>query len=143
MLILGDPDVGRAVEKTLDADPCLGTSQWSTGARVNTAAKSDVASRVWTRRVECVGVVELLRVAVRGPVEHHQGGARRNVNAANGARYPRKPKVTLDRALDPQGFFDEVGNAVALTTQQLLDVGALGEDLQGGAQQAHRCLLAG
>ena len=27
MLVLGDPDVGGALEKTLDADPSLGTSQ--------------------------------------------------------------------------------------------------------------------
>ena len=63
MLVLGDPDVGGAVEKTLDADPCLGTSQWSTGARVNTSAKSDVTAGVWTRRIEGVGLVEMLRVA--------------------------------------------------------------------------------
>ena len=54
VLVLGNPDVGGAVEKTLDADPCLGTSQGSTGARVNTSPKSDVTPGVWTRRVECV-----------------------------------------------------------------------------------------
>ena len=88
MLVLGDLDFGGAVEKALDADPCLGTSQWSTGARVHTSPKSDVMRGVWTRRVEGVGFVELFRIAVRGPVEHHQGAAGRNVDAANGTWYP-------------------------------------------------------
>jgi hypothetical protein len=62
-----------------------------------------VTPGVWTRRVECVWIVELFRVAVGRPIEHHLGGAGRNVNAANGARYPRQPEITLDRAVDPQG----------------------------------------
>src|SRR4029077_18374019 len=112
-----------------------------TGARVHTSAKSDVTVGVWARGIEGVGFVEMLRVAVRGPVEHHQNGAGRNVDAANGARYPRQPEVTLDWTLGSQDFLDEVGDA--LTAELLLDVGALREDLQGGAQQAHGCLLAG
>jgi hypothetical protein len=110
---------------------------------VNASAKCDVTPRVWTHWVERVGLVELIWVPVGGAVEHHQGGAGRNVDAANGACYPRQPEVTLDRALDPKRFLDEVRHAVALTAQQLLDVGALREDLQRGAQQAHRCLLPG
>jgi hypothetical protein len=123
VLVLGDPDLGGAVKQTFDADPCLGPSKLSTGAGVNTSPKSDVTLGVWTRRVECVWIVELFRVAVGGPVEHHKGGAGRNVNAANGARYPRQPEITLDRTFDPQGLLDEVGDPVTLATQQLLDVG--------------------
>jgi hypothetical protein len=70
VLVLGDPDLGGAVEKTFDADPCLGPSKWSTGAGVNTSPKSDVTPGVWTRRVECVWIVELVRVAVGRPIEH-------------------------------------------------------------------------
>ncbi len=69
VLVLGDPDHGGAVEKTFDADPRLSPSQWSTGARVNTSAKSNVTPGVWTRQVECVWIVEMFRVAVGGPVE--------------------------------------------------------------------------
>ena len=32
VLVLGDPDLGGAVEQTFDADPCLGPSTWSSGA---------------------------------------------------------------------------------------------------------------
>jgi hypothetical protein len=110
---------------------------------VNTSPKSDVAPGVWASRIEGVRIVELFRVAVRGPVEHHEGGAGRNIDAANGAWYAGQPEITLDRTLDPQGLLDEVGDPVALAAQQLLDVGALGEDLQGRAQQAHSRLLAG
>jgi hypothetical protein len=51
---------------------------------MDAAAERDVASRIRTCRIECIGIFELFRVAVRCAVEHHEGGSGGNIDAANG-----------------------------------------------------------
>jgi hypothetical protein len=43
VLVLGDPDVDGAVEKTLDADTCLGAGEW--GARALIGYTFDLVDR--------------------------------------------------------------------------------------------------
>ena len=54
---------------------------------------------------------------------------------------PGHAELGPQRALEPQRLLDEVGDAVAVLPQPLLDVGALGDDPQREGQQAHRRLL--
>ena len=60
VLLLGDPDVGGAVEQPLEADPRLGPGQRRAGAGVDAAAEREVLAgvrrgRCRTRRVARTG----------------------------------------------------------------------------------------
>ena len=66
----------------------LGPGEGRTGARVDAVPERDVLTGVRAVEPELGGVVELARVAVRGAVEHHHGGAGREVDAADGRRRP-------------------------------------------------------
>src|SRR5437763_960973 len=76
VLLLGDPDVVHPVEQSLDRDPSLGARERSTGAGVRTVTERDVLARVRALHVEVARMLETTGVAVRGPVDDHECGAR-------------------------------------------------------------------
>lgn len=96
---LGDPDVRRAVQETLDRHPRLDPGEWGAGTAVDAAAEGDVLSGVRTLDVEDLGVGELTRIAVRGAVDEHDRGLGGQFDPAHGRGCPRQPEVTLDWVL--------------------------------------------
>ena len=140
---LADPDVGGAVEQPLQSDPGFGAGQRCAGAAVDAAAEGQVLAGVLALGIEGVRILEAARVAVGGPVDHHQRAAGADGFLADGGRHPRQPEVALDRALDAQAFLDEVRQQAAVLAQPALDVGAVPHHLQRGAEQPHGRLLSG
>src|SRR5262249_58334191 len=87
-----DPDGGHAVEEPFDADTGLGPSQGSTRAGVDAEPEGQVLADVRPVEVELGRALEPARVTVGGTVEHHQGGAGRDVDPADGRRDAREPE---------------------------------------------------
>ena len=52
-------------------------------------------------------------------------------------------EVGLHRALDPQHLLEEVGDLLPVVAELVLQLGVLGEVLEGGGQQAGGGLLPG
>ena len=52
-------------------------------------------------------------------------------------------EVALDRALEPQRLFDEVGDAVARRAQAVLELGVFTEQLERRREETHGRLLPG
>ena len=142
-MLLGEPDVSHAVEDPIDADPSLGASERTTGARMHTAAERDVRLGIGTVDAELVGALEPFGVAVGGAVEQHDRRARRDVDLADLRGAAGEAEVGLDRAFHPERLLDEVGDAVLVVTELVLELGVFGEVLQRGGEQAGRRLLAG
>ena len=140
---LADPDVGGAVEQPLEPDPGFGAGQRRAGAAVDAAAEGQVLTGVLAVGIERVRILEAARIAVGRPVDHHQRAAGADGFLADGGRHPRQPEVALDRALDAQALLDEVRQQAAVLAQPALDVRAVPDHLQRGAQQPDRGLLPG
>src|ERR1700720_4666018 len=104
VLRLADPDVGGAVQQTLQAHPGFGAGERCAGAAVDAASEGEVLAGVLAVRVEGVRVLETARVAVGGAVDHHQGAAGGYRLLADSRWHARQSEVTLDRALDSQAF---------------------------------------
>ena len=97
VVLLGEPDVARAVEDALEADPALGAGQRTAGAGVGAPAEGDVGGGVRAVDAELVRALEPAGVAVGGAVEEHQRRAGRDLDAADGrscARVRRKSVFT-------------------------------------------------
>ena len=88
-------------------------------------------------------VLEMTGIAVGGAVEHHQRATGRDVHAADGGPSPGQPEVTFHRRLDPEHLLDEAGDEVAPFAEELLQLGALADQLQCGAEQPDGGLLPG
>ncbi len=83
---LRDRDVGHAIEEAFEADAGLGTRQRRARARVRAVPEGQVLPSIRAVDTELPGIVEPARITVRGTVEHHQRGARRDVDAADRRR---------------------------------------------------------
>src|SRR4029079_15932014 len=142
VLRLGNGDVGQAVEQPLDAYPSLRAREWRAGTRVDPVAEREALTRAHTVDDEGIGVLEAARVAIRGAVEHHQRRARGDLDTRQRARDARQAEVTLDRALVPQRFLDEVRDAIVLVAHRLLQFRALAHEDEGGREEANGRLLA-
>ena len=103
----------------------------------------DVGARVVAVDTELGRALEPARVAVGGTVEDHDRRAGRDVDAAECRRDAGEPEVAFDRALEPQRFLDEVRDTTTLVSEQLLEVGVLGDQQQRGAEEPHGGLLPG
>ncbi len=140
---LRDPDVAHAVEDALEADAGLGPRERRARAGVDAEPEPEVLAAVHPVEAELVRIVELPRVVVRGAVEHHHGGAGREVDAADRRGDARQPELRVERGLEPQRLLDEGRDAVALVAQLLLELGAFTQIPEHGGEQAGRRLAAG
>ena len=103
----------------------------------------EVLAAVHPVEADLVRVLELPRVVVRGAVEHHHGGARRQVDAADSRRDARQPELRVQWGLEPQRLLDVRGDAMTLVAELLLQVGPVRDVPEHGAQQAGRGFPAG
>lgn len=121
MLLLGDPDVVGTVRQSLDTHPGFGACQRRRG-RCEFHGQMQCAGVRLGVPHRTSGIVELPRIAIRRPVEHHHRSAGRDVDSTHSDRTARQPEVAFDRTLDPERLLDEVGDPVGFAPQQLLDV---------------------
>src|SRR5262245_51020953 len=88
VVFLGQADVPHTVEDAVEADARFGSCERPAGAGVDPTAEGDVRAHVRAVESELRGALELARGAVGGPVEQHDGRARRDRHVAElgGAR---------------------------------------------------------
>src|SRR5262249_61041664 len=91
--------------------------------------------------VEGGRVLEVARISIGGAVDDHDRRAGRDGDVPDPRRYPCHAEVALDRALEPERLLDERGDLCSVPAEQGLEVGALGDELERGAGQAHSGLL--
>ncbi len=83
MVLLGDPDVGRSVEKALERNARLQASERRAGARVKAATKPNMVAHAGALELELVGLIEVPRItAYRAESDCHEC-ARRELDAAD------------------------------------------------------------
>src|SRR3954454_11245926 len=140
---LRDPDVGGAIEQTLEPDPGFGPRERRARAAVDTAPEGEVLASVLAFGVEAVRALEAAWISVGRPVDPHQRAAGCDGPLADGGRHPRQPEVALHRALDAQAFLDEVREQTAVLTQPPLNVRAIADHFQRRAEQPHGRFLSG
>ena len=87
--------------------------------------------------------LELPWVAVGCAGQDHDRAARRDLGVPHRGGCPRQAEGAVDGRLEPQALLDEGGDQAAVVAEPLLELGALGEGLEGGAQEPGRGLLAG
>ena len=92
---------------------------------------------------ELAGSLEVPRVAVGGAVEHHQRRPGGHVDPADGRGPTGQAEVALHRRLDAERLLHEVRDQLPPLAEQLLQLGAVADELQGGAEQADGGLLPG
>src|SRR5581483_10857532 len=143
VVLLGETDVAHAVEDAFKADATLGPRQWSARTGVDTTTEGDVVEGVLPVDAEIVRALEPPGIAVGGAVEEHHRRPRLDLDTADRGRPLGEAEVGLDRTLDPQGFLDEVGDAVLVFPKLVLDLRVLAQVLEGGGEQAGRGLLSG
>ena len=141
VVCLRDPDVVESVEHALEGDAPFRAHERSARAEVCAASERHVLARVDAVDVELRRALELPRVAVARAQEQDQRAARRDRHAAELARSSRHPEAHLRRALEAECLLDEVGNAVAILPQLLLQLGFLGEDSQRRDEEPRRGAL--
>ena len=123
--------------------------------RVSIRAR-DPPGQLWTPRpkarcsralsavdVELGRIRKMTGIPVGGTVEHHQRCAGRDVDPGNGRLSPCQPEVPFHRGLDPERLLHEVRNEVTPLPEELLQVRAIADELQRGAEEPHRRLLSG
>ena len=113
------------------------------GTAVDAAPEGEVLAGVVTVDAELRRVLEAAGVAVRRTVEHHQGCAGGDVDPGNGRPAAGEPEVAFDRSLDPERLLDEVGDELAPLPEELLELGTVADELEGGAEEPDRRLLSG
>jgi hypothetical protein len=109
---------------------------------VGTEPEGQVLAGVAAIDIEITGVRELAGVAVGGAVDHHQRGAGRDVDAADGGGKAREPEVALYRALEPQRLLDERRDPCPSAPEEVLEIGMLTDELERAGKQPHRCFLS-
>ena len=109
--VLGDRDVGGAVEQAVDGDPALGPGQVGAGAVMDAVAEGDVVLGVGAVDVELVRVLEQARVPVGRPGQQQHRAAGGDVDAGDRRAPLGHAELGPQRALEPQGLLDEVGDA--------------------------------
>jgi hypothetical protein len=97
VVLLGDADVRHAVEDPLDADPRLHARERPAGAAVHPEAEGEVVAGAGAVDAELGRCIEVARIAVGCPVEHHHRRAGRHVDPADGGVAPGQPEVALHR----------------------------------------------
>src|SRR6516225_5287418 len=127
MVLLRDAYLRRAVEEPINGDPRLHAGERSPGATMGAAPEREVIPRVGAIDLELRRVRKVAGIPVGRAVEHHECCSRRDVDAADGRRAPREPKVPLHRGLDPQGFLDEARDKAPLLPQEALEVRPLAD----------------
>src|SRR6201991_4348092 len=143
VVLLADPDGRGAIEQPLEPDPGFRAGQRGAGAAVDAAAEGQMLTGVLAVGIEGVRILEASRIAVGRPVDHHERAAGADGFLADGGRHTREPAVALDWALDAQALLDEVRQQAAIVAKLALDVTAVSDHLQRGAQQADLGLLPG
>jgi hypothetical protein len=99
--------------------------------------EGDVGLGVGPVQVEVVRALEATRVAVGGAVEQHHRRPRGDVDPADRGVAPGEPEVGLDRALDPESLLHEVGYAVLVGAQLVLEQGAIRRPVSGERRTLH------
>ena len=143
VLLLGDRDVGGAVEEAVEGHPALGPGERRSGARVDAVAERDVLPGVGAVDVELVRVLEHPGVAVG----RRRARSMRLLPAGistppSSVRTRAIRNWRAERALEAQRLLDEVRDALAVLAHQLLQVRPLTEHPQREREQPHRGLLA-
>src|ERR1700722_4502413 len=138
-----DPDVGRPVKGALEGDPGLGPGQGSPGTGVDAVAEGHVLSCIGPIHPELGGTFELPGVVVGATGGHECRRPGWDVDATHGRREARQSEGSLYGTLDPQGLLDEVGDALAVVSEQLLEIGALSQQSQRCGEEPYRRLLSG
>ena len=110
---------------------------------MDAAPEGDVGLGVGTVQPELGGGVEVTGVAVCRAVEQHHGGAGGDVDAADRGGASRQPEVRLHRTLDPQRLIDEVGDALRVGPELVLELRVFGQVFESDGKEACRRLLAG
>src|SRR5436309_10685702 len=118
---LADPDVGGAIQQSLESDAGLRPRERGAWTAVDAATERQVLARVLAFGVEAVRILETARVAVGRAVDHHHRATGAERLLADGGRHSRQPEVALDWALDAQALLDEVGQQAAVLAQSGLN----------------------
>src|SRR5271165_422121 len=114
MVGFGERDVAGAVQEAFQCDAPLGAGQRAARAGVGAAAEGDVFAHIVAPEQTLGGPLEAAVVTVGGPrVDHHRGSGR-DVDPAQGGRDAGHPEIAHRGALQPQHFFDELGNELAV-----------------------------
>ena len=92
--------------------------------------------------VELVGMVEHPGVPVAGAGDEHERRPGGDVDAAELGGDAGHPELGSQRALEPEGLLNEVGDLLAVRPHGLLEVGSLAQHAQRERQQPHGGLLA-
>src|SRR5437764_1253579 len=93
--------------------------------------------------IEKIGILELRRIAVRGPDADVNVAPRRNVDSAE-PRVPRRPPVAeLVRAFHAQEFLDRGAGALGMLAQVPRRVRVADQEVDAVADQIRRGLVAG
>ena len=110
---------------------------------MHTTCERHVLSGVGSIHPEFGRAIEVRRVPIRRARQQHDLRARRDVDPRQAGGDARESEVALDRAFQPKHLFDEIGDAVTVVAQRVLQFGILGQYVQGAGEQARGGLVTG
>jgi hypothetical protein len=120
VLLFGDTDVRRPIEKTLESHTRLEASERCPGARVKAAAERNMVAYARALELKLVRLTELSRIPICRAQSYRHQCARREIDAADRSPRAGEPEIDLRRTLQPQRLFDEIRDPMAVDTQALL-----------------------